>query len=117
MCPIFRHVGSACVWIGIFIIPIRIRIGSTMESRIWIWIGINTMLIHNTRTYGTDLSPRFPILCSVYIPVVRSHAAVDHADVVGDLFNLAGGLILEQDGLVLLLSGQHHSVHSLEKRQ
>ncbi len=38
------------------------------------------------------------MLCgSVYIPVVRSHAAVDHAYVVGDLFNLAGGLVLEQD--------------------
>ena len=47
------------------------------------------------------------------VPVVRSHAAVDHADVAGDLFNLAGGLVLEQDRLVLLLRGQHHSVHSL----
>ncbi len=52
----------------------------------------------------------------MYIPVVRSHAAVNHADVVGDLFNLAGGLVLEQNGLVLLLSGQNHSVHGLDKR-
>ncbi len=51
-----------------------------------------------------------------YIPIVRSHAAVDHANVVGDLFNLAGGLVLEQDRLVLLLSGQHHSIYSLDKR-
>jgi hypothetical protein len=52
----------------------------------------------------------------MYIPVVRSHAAVDHAYVVGDLFNLAGGLVFEQDGFVLLLSGQNHSVHGLDKR-
>jgi hypothetical protein len=84
-------------------------------GRISVWI--NTMPIHNTGTYGTGLCPCVPILCgSTYIPVVRSHAAVDHAYVVGDLFNLAGGLVLEQDGLVLLLSGQHHSVHGLDKR-
>ncbi len=52
----------------------------------------------------------------MFIPVVRSHAAVDHAYVVGDLFNLAGGLVLEQDGLVLFLSGQNHSVHRLDER-
>ncbi len=49
-------------------------------------------------------------------PVVGPHAAVDHSDVVGDLLNLAGGVFLEQDGLVLLLCGQHHAVHSLRKR-
>jgi hypothetical protein len=63
----------------------------------------------STRCRPTTLEP-------THTPVVRSHAAVDHADVVGDLFNLAGGLVLEQDGLVLLFSGQHHSVHGLDKR-
>ena len=46
-------------------------------------------------------------------PVVRAHSAVNHANVGGDLFYLAGGELLEQDGLVLLLRGQHNAVHSL----
>ena len=46
-------------------------------------------------------------------PVVGPHAAVHHADVVSDLLYLVGGVILEQDGLVLLLSCQDHAIDSL----
>jgi hypothetical protein len=107
-----KTLGRNRMWIGIVFIPNRIRIDITLESRIQ--IGINTMPIHTLEP--TNLSACILILCRVYIPVVRSHAAVDHAYVVGDLFYLAGGLVLEQDGLVLLLSGQNHSVHGLDKR-
>ena len=47
-------------------------------------------------------------------PVVGPHAAVHHPDVAGDLLDLVGRVVLEQDGLVLLLGGEHHSVDSLK---
>ena len=45
--------------------------------------------------------------------VVGPHAAVHHPDVVGDLLDLVGAVVLEQDRLVLLLRGQDHAVHCL----
>ena len=47
-------------------------------------------------------------------PVVGPHAAVHHPDVAGNLLDLVGGVILEQDGLVLLLGGENHSIDSLD---
>ena len=47
-------------------------------------------------------------------PVVRPHAAVDHSDVAGDLLDLVGGVVLKQDGLVLLLRGQNYAIHCLD---
>ena len=46
-------------------------------------------------------------------PVVGPHATVDHPNVLGDLLYLVGGVVLEQNGFVLLLSGQNNPVNSL----
>jgi hypothetical protein len=53
------------------------------------------------------------IMQRVPVPVVRSHAAVDHTDIGCDLFDFPSGMLLKQDGFILLLCGQHHTVHSL----
>ena len=47
-------------------------------------------------------------------PVVWPHPTVHHPDVLGDLLYLVSGMVLEQDGFVLLLSGEDHSVDGLE---
>ena len=45
--------------------------------------------------------------------VIRAHATVDHPNVLGDLLYLVSGVVLEQNGLVLLLSSQNNAVNSL----
>ena len=45
--------------------------------------------------------------------VVRAHPTVDHPNVLGDLLYLVSGVVLEQNGLVLLLSSQNNAVNSL----
>ena len=45
-------------------------------------------------------------------PVVGSHAAVHHADVLGDRLDLAYAALVVQRRLVLLLRGQDHTVRS-----
>lgn len=51
---------------------------------------------------------------SFILPVIGPHTRVDHPDLVCDLLDLVGGVILVQDGLVLLLRGQHHAVAGLD---
>ena len=46
--------------------------------------------------------------------IVGSHAAVDHPDVVGDLFDLEGRMFFVQDRLVLLFRRQNDAVRRLE---
>ena len=46
--------------------------------------------------------------------VVWTHAAVHHANVVGDLLDLKGGVFLVQDRLVLFLGGQHDPVRGFQ---
>lgn len=46
-------------------------------------------------------------------PVIWAHATVHHTNLVSDLFYLKGGVILIQNGLLLLFSGQDDAIRSL----
>ena len=50
-----------------------------------------------------------------YQPVVRPDAAVHHADMVADLLDLGGGMVLYQEGFMFLLCCQHYTIASLNK--
>jgi hypothetical protein len=55
-------VASAWEWAGIILMPIPIRIWNSIDMEIWMWIriGINTMLIHNTGMYRTSYHVPYP---------------------------------------------------------
>jgi hypothetical protein len=46
--------------------------------------------------------------------VVGSHPGIDHPDAIGDLLDLVRGVVLVEDGLVLLLRGQDDPVGRLD---
>lgn len=46
--------------------------------------------------------------------IVWTHATVDHANMIGDLLHLENTMLLGDDRLLLLLGGQHHTVHRFD---
>lgn len=48
-------------------------------------------------------------------PVVRSHATVDHAYVFGNGFHFVDALFVIQNGFLLLLRSEDHSISSCNK--